>query len=114
MRRVRPFGVVVCWFRVWWFTVIVLATMSTSSRQRSAFISDAKPGLAAQTNRGVPVVSFGLRRCDEPSVLLRMREERQFHPTKPKVALTHHFRYGVREADERILEFGVSFDYERP
>jgi hypothetical protein len=39
LRRVRPFGVVVSPWQVCWFTVIVLAIRSTSSRQRSALTS---------------------------------------------------------------------------
>src|SRR6185436_18058204 len=41
-RRVRPFGVVTTPFRLCRFTVIVLATMSTSSRHRSALISPTR------------------------------------------------------------------------
>ena len=40
--RVRPLGEVVSAFRLCWFTVIVLAIRSTSSRQRSALISPTR------------------------------------------------------------------------
>ncbi|NUO63408.1 MAG: hypothetical protein HOQ34_07555 [Gemmatimonadaceae bacterium] len=42
VRRVRPFGVAIGLLHVGWFTVIVLAIMCTSSRQRSAFISPTR------------------------------------------------------------------------
>jgi hypothetical protein len=38
----------------------------------------------------------------------------QVHPTNPNVEFTHHFKYGVRQGDVRVLEFKTSFDYLGP
>jgi hypothetical protein len=34
-------------------------------------------------------------------------------PDKPTVRMTHHYRYGVREGEVRLVEFAQSFDFHR-
>ncbi len=34
-------------------------------------------------------------------------------PDKPTIRVTHHYRYGVREGDVKLVEFSLSYDFHR-